>query len=55
VGHPERRLEEAAKHGLEGVIAPSDSGGGACEVATLGQALMAAMPADVGRPARAAA
>ena len=26
VGHPERRLEEAAKHGLKDVIAPADSG-----------------------------
>ena len=32
VGHPERRLAEAAKHGLSGVIAPPDSGGRACEV-----------------------
>ncbi len=32
VGHPERRLDEAAKHGLSGVIAPSDSGGSAVEV-----------------------
>ena len=45
VGHPERRLAEASKHGLESVIAPPDSGGGACEVATLGQALAAALPA----------
>lgn len=43
VGHPERRLEEAAKHGLSGVIAPIDSGGSACEVATLRQALAAAL------------
>src|ERR1700719_755428 len=39
VGHPERRLEEAAKHGLAGTIAPTGSGGGACEVATLRDAL----------------
>jgi hypothetical protein len=39
VGHPERRLEEASKHGLQGVIAPVDSGGSACEVTTLRQAL----------------
>jgi DNA repair protein RadA/Sms len=45
VGHPERRLEEAAKHGLEGVIAPADSGRSACEVATLRQALAVALPA----------
>jgi DNA repair protein RadA/Sms len=51
VGHPERRLEEAAKHGLGGVIAPVDSGGPACEVATLRQALAAALPAPE-RPVR---
>ena len=55
VGHPERRLEEAAKHGLEGVIAPKDSGGAACEAATLREALTAAMPSEQGRPAMAAA
>ncbi|MGP0101947.1 MAG: DNA repair protein RadA [Solirubrobacteraceae bacterium] len=55
VGHPERRLEEAAKHGLEGVIAPKDSGAGALEAATLREALAMAMPAEQGRPARAAA
>jgi DNA repair protein RadA/Sms len=44
VGHPERRLQEAAKHGLTGVIAPADSGGTACEVATLRHALAAALP-----------
>jgi len=55
VGHPERRLEEAAKHGLEGVIAPMDSGGAACEAATLREALTAAMPGEQGRPAVAAA
>jgi DNA repair protein RadA/Sms len=55
VGHPERRLEEAAKHGLEGVIAPMDSGGAACEAATLREALTAAMPSEQGRPVVAAA
>jgi len=44
VGHPERRLGEAAKHGLGGVIAPSGSGSEACEVATLREALQAALP-----------
>jgi DNA repair protein RadA/Sms len=44
VGHPERRLEEAAKHGLRDVIAPSDSGSSACEVASLRAALAAALP-----------
>jgi DNA repair protein RadA/Sms len=55
VGHPERRLEEAAKHGLDGVIAPPESGGPACEVATLREALTAAMPRGQGRPAMALA
>jgi DNA repair protein RadA/Sms len=45
VGHPERRLTEAAKHGLQGVIAPMESGGAALEAATLTQALAAALPA----------
>jgi len=45
VGHPERRLEEAAKHGLAGTIAPTGSGKGACEVTTLRDALRAALPA----------
>jgi DNA repair protein RadA/Sms len=45
VGHPERRLAEAAKHGLAGTIAPTGSGEGACEVATLRDALRAALPA----------
>jgi DNA repair protein RadA/Sms len=44
VGHPERRLQEAAKHGLGGVIAPLDSGAPACEVATLRDALALALP-----------
>jgi len=44
VGHPERRLQEAAKHGLEGVIAPAGSGEGARQVATLREALAAALP-----------
>jgi len=45
VGHPERRLEEAARHGLHDVIAPAASGAGACEAATLRDALVAALPA----------
>jgi DNA repair protein RadA/Sms len=44
VGHPERRLQEAAKHGLDGVIAPSGSGRAACEAATLREALALALP-----------
>ena len=43
VGHPERRLEEASKHGLSGVIAPAESGAGAFEVATLREALAVAL------------
>jgi DNA repair protein RadA/Sms len=51
VGHPERRLQEASKHGLSDVIAPADSGGGAREAATLREALAIALP---GRGTRAA-
>jgi DNA repair protein RadA/Sms len=54
VGHPERRLEEAAKHGCDGVIAPKDSGGAACEAGTLLEALAVALPERERRPARAA-
>jgi DNA repair protein RadA/Sms len=46
VGHPERRLEEAAKHGCGDVIAPVDSGAGACEAPTLRDALALALPAS---------
>jgi len=55
VGHPERRLAEAAKHGLKGTIAPAGSGADACEVGTLRDALAAALPVEARRPARAAA
>jgi DNA repair protein RadA/Sms len=55
VGHPERRLAEAAKHGLQRTIAPAGSGTGACEVGTLRDALAAALPVEATRPARAAA
>ena len=50
VGHPERRLQEAAKHGCRAVIAPPDSGPGACEAPTLAQALALALPAGASRP-----
>jgi DNA repair protein RadA/Sms len=46
VNHPERRLEEAVKHGCSGVIAPVDSGDGALQVATLRQALAHALPGE---------
>jgi DNA repair protein RadA/Sms len=44
VGHPDRRLAEAAKFGLAPVIGPPESG--ATEVATLRAALRAALPAQ---------
>lgn len=43
VGHPERRVQEAAKHGLTAPIAPPKSGAGAHEAASLRQALQAAL------------
>jgi DNA repair protein RadA/Sms len=55
VGHPERRLQEAAKHGCGDVIAPMDSGPEACEAATLREALALALPTATGRRAQAAA
>jgi DNA repair protein RadA/Sms len=51
VGHPDRRLAEAAKFGLRPVIGPPESGG--LEVATIRTALRAALPAQP-RSARAA-
>jgi DNA repair protein RadA/Sms len=54
VGHPERRLEEATKHGCSGVIAPKDSGRAAFEASTLLEALAEALPSQDRRPARAA-
>jgi DNA repair protein RadA/Sms len=55
VGHPERRLAEASKHGCSDVIAPAGSGGQAYEAATLREALAAALGVRARRPARAAA
>jgi DNA repair protein RadA/Sms len=55
VGHPERRLEEAAKHGCSDVIAPPDSGGGACEATTLREALALALPSGSRRLTEAVA
>ncbi|HUA12086.1 MAG TPA: DNA repair protein RadA [Solirubrobacteraceae bacterium] len=43
VGHPERRLQEAARHGLADVIAPAGSGPGAAQAATLRDALALAL------------
>jgi DNA repair protein RadA/Sms len=50
VGHPERRLQEAAKHSLSEVIAPPGSGAEACEATTLAHALALALPARASRP-----
>jgi DNA repair protein RadA/Sms len=55
VGHPERRLAEAAKHGLKDTIAPTGSGPGAREVGTLRDALAAALPTEARRSPRAVA
>jgi DNA repair protein RadA/Sms len=44
VGHPERRLAEAGRHGCEDAIAPQGSGEGALEVPSLKTALAAALP-----------
>jgi DNA repair protein RadA/Sms len=55
VGHPERRLAEAARHGLSGVLAPAGSGEGAREAPTLRQALSIALPVGRTRPASVAA
>jgi DNA repair protein RadA/Sms len=55
VGHPERRLEEAAKHGCGEVIAPLDSGAGARQAATLRDALAIALPAGSRRLEQAVA
>ncbi len=44
VGHPERRVQEAARHGLTDVICPPESGPGARAAATLREALAMALP-----------
>jgi len=49
VGHPERRLQEVAKHGLDSPIAPPQSGAGAREVGTLRDALVVGLGADLSR------
>ncbi len=54
VGHPQRRLAEAAAHGLPAVIAPPGSGDGAREAATLVEALAFALGPGGAQAARAA-
>jgi DNA repair protein RadA/Sms len=54
VGHPERRLDETARHGLRTVLAPSGSGERARECSTLRQALALALPEGSLRRSRAA-
>ncbi len=54
VGHPERRLAEASKHGLSAPIAPPDSGAGARETLTLAHAVGLAQGTTPVRRARAA-
>jgi DNA repair protein RadA/Sms len=44
VGHPERRISEARKFGLEPIIGPPGSGG--CDAPTLRAALAAALPSE---------
>ncbi|MGA7704692.1 MAG: DNA repair protein RadA [Solirubrobacteraceae bacterium] len=55
VGHPERRLAEAARHGLKEILAPAGSGEGAREAPTLRHALGLALPAARTRPKSLAA
>ncbi len=55
VGHPERRLQEAARHGLSEVVAPVGSGAGAREVGTLREALERVLPRERSRRPRVAA
>jgi DNA repair protein RadA/Sms len=55
VGHPERRVQEAVRHGLGEVIAPPGSGGGTREAATLRDALAGALHPPARNPARRAA
>jgi DNA repair protein RadA/Sms len=54
VGHPERRLQEAARYGLREVLAPTGAGAGAREVGTLREALEAALPREGRVPERRA-
>ncbi len=55
VGHPERRLAEAARHGLANILAPSGSGEAAREAPTLRHALGLVLPPGRTRPTSVAA
>jgi DNA repair protein RadA/Sms len=55
VGHPERRLQEASRHGLRDVLAPAGSGAGAREASTLREALEHALGQAPSRRAPVAA
>ena len=48
VGHPERRVDEAARHGLEALIAPPDSDSRVRAAANLREALALALPGQRG-------
>jgi len=52
VAHPDRRLTEAAKFGLDPVLAPAESGGTATGVATVVEALARVLPQGDGRDPR---
>lgn len=55
VGHPERRLAEAARHGLQAIVAPAGSGEGASEASTLREALATVFPTSRTQPRTLAA
>jgi DNA repair protein RadA/Sms len=55
VGHPERRLDETARHRLRAVIAPPDSDARARTAANLREALALALPGGGSGPRIAAA
>jgi len=52
VAHPDRRLTEAAKFGLDPVLAPGDAGAGASGVSTVIEALSRVLPQGEERDSR---
>ena len=54
VGHPDRRIAEAAKFGLDPIVAPVGSGAGAEEAPSLRAAIRTLLPRAERRPAAAA-